>query len=490
MTRVLDWCVRASVHLLIACAFVPAAAAQTTVTLSQPDTHVVYATVRGGSFANINLDTILQTRASSNLEYLRRALLKFDTHNRIPAGASVTSAVLTVTVKSGSEDASRRIGVYQVRSSWAESEVTWKQRRTATYWGTAGGDLGTKIAEQVAGNAAGARVSFDVTPLVRQAVSGALGSSRYTRVALVDLDGSTSASWREYHTPDDPNTAVRPTLKVVYGGSTSTGTSSSSSPSPSTSTSTGGKLLRVLEYNVHHNGHGTDGVYSPNRVATWIAKINPDVAVLVEIEKYTSWSQNTDGVAVYKSLVESKTGVRWYAWDAQNYGDWTSNGLRTLILSKLPFISTFRKEYSVGRDRSVGGVTVSVNGRNINIFGTHFDPYSGSNRQVQARELVAYMSGFAEDRIVMGDFNEQAGNLTTITSKYYDAWVEAKRLGIAYSAPDNPNGYTRRSRIDYVFYSRGERWLTLKKVQVVDTRDANGYMPSDHRPLVAEFLVN
>jgi endonuclease/exonuclease/phosphatase family metal-dependent hydrolase len=247
--------------------------------------------------------------------------------------------------------------------------------------------------------------------------------------------------------------------------------------------------LRVLEYNVHHNGWGTDGIYDPDRVATWIARINPDVAVLVEIEKHTSWSQNTDGVAVYKSLLEAKTGQSWYAWDAQNYGDWTSNGLRTLILSKIPFLSTFRHEYSVGRDRSVGGVTIQVNGRSLNVFGTHFDPYDAGNRQVQARELVAYMSNFAEDRIVLGDFNEQAGNLTTVSSLYYDAWIEAKRLGLAYSAADNPSGYTRQSRIDYVFYSRGEQSLTLRKVEVVDTRDANGIMPSDHRPLVAEFLV-
>jgi endonuclease/exonuclease/phosphatase (EEP) superfamily protein YafD len=45
------------------------------------------------------------------------------------------------------------------------------------------------------------------------------------------------------------------------------------------------------------------------------------------------------------------------------------------------------------------------------------------------------------------------------------------------------------SRIDYVFYSRSEEHLTLKTVQVVDTRDANGVMPSDHRPVLVEFMV-
>jgi len=38
-----------------------------------------------------------------------------------------------------------------------------------------------------------------VTPLVKDAVAGRLGSSRYTRVALVDLEGSTSDSYREFY---------------------------------------------------------------------------------------------------------------------------------------------------------------------------------------------------------------------------------------------------------------------------------------------------
>ena len=76
-----------------------------------------------------------------------------------------------------------------------------------------------------------------------------------------------------------------------------------------------------------------------------------------------------------------------------------------------------------------------------------------------------------------------------MTAGYYDAWAEGKKAGIATAAPDNTAGNTRNSRIDYVFYSRAEQHLTLKKVQVVDTRDANGVMPSDHRPVLAEFLV-
>jgi endonuclease/exonuclease/phosphatase family metal-dependent hydrolase len=458
-----------------------AAFAQTTVTLQEPNSRAWSATVRGGTYASKNLRTILETRASSDPEYLRRALLKFDTQNTIPAGKSITSAILTVTVKDGSTDSSRRIGAYQVKTSWEDTEVTWKVRRTSTYWGSAGGDLGTKITEKTVGNTAGTKVSFDVTALVQEAVSGTLGSSRYTRLALVDLDASTSESWRAYYTSYDANSSVRPTLKVTYGSTTTTTTSTSSS----------GKVLRVLHYNISKNGWGTDGRYDPNRIANVVAKVNPDIISFNEVERWNSYSQGADGVALYKSLLEQKTGAHWYVWHAQAYGVWTDKGLINVVYSKIPFSSTYRHIYSAGKLKSVGGVTINYNGRNINFMTTHFDPYSASYRLTQARDLVSYMKGFAEDRIVCGDFNEQAGDppITTMTAAYYDAWAEAKKKGIAYSPSDNPDGNTRNSRIDYCFYSRGEQHLTLKKVQVVETRNSTGVMPSDHRPVMVEFLV-
>jgi hypothetical protein len=191
------------------------ASAQTTVTLNQPKTHVVSATIRGGTYANKNDQTILATRSSDNLEYERHALLKFDTQNPIPAGSAVTSAKLTVTVKTGSPDATRMIGAYQVTTSWGETEVTWKIRRAGQNWSQAGGDLGSRIAVANVSNVAGTRVTFDVTPLVKAAVSGALGSSRYTRIALIDDDASTSTSYRDYFTPADSNAAV--TARSTFG---------------------------------------------------------------------------------------------------------------------------------------------------------------------------------------------------------------------------------------------------------------------------------
>jgi endonuclease/exonuclease/phosphatase family metal-dependent hydrolase len=470
----------------MALAFIGAARpvqAQTTVTLRDPKTEVVFATVRAGNYADSNDGTALETKNPTDKNVLRRALLKFDTQNGVPAGAAVTSAKLTLTVKGGGSISSRRIAVYQTTQSWDENQVTWNDRRSSTAWYSAGSDLGTKLAEQSVSNAPGSKVTFDVTPLVAQAVSGALGSSRYTRVTLVDIDAVNEESRRIFYTPNDPTSSNRPTLTVTYGGS-------AAPPPPTPTSTTGGSTLKVLEYNVHHGGYGTDGKYDVNRIINVITKINPDIISLCEMEKNDSWV-NTDGVALYKSLLQSKTGVTWYSWDIQDYGDWSSNGIRNAILSKYPFQATYRHEFSVGKDRTVGGVTINVNGRTVNFMSTHFDPDNGSYRATQAKELATYASGFAENKILLGDFNDQPTStpMLTLIAKYFDGWAEAKKAGTAYSPPDNPNGYTRNSRIDYVLYSRSEANLTLNSVQVVETRDSNGVMPSDHRPLVATFTV-
>ena len=70
-------------------------------------------------------------------------------------------------------------------------------------------------------------------------------------------------------------------------GTSCTGTTPTTPPPPpvqSVSTST----LKVLQYNTHHGGWGSDGVYSPDRIATWIVKSDADIVSLNEIESATA----------------------------------------------------------------------------------------------------------------------------------------------------------------------------------------------------------
>ena len=80
--------------------------------------------------------------------------------------------------------------VFPVTMSFVQDEATWNRNRAGQAWISAGGDLGPAAVVQNVPNVAGAKVSFDVTALVRTAVSGAT-SSRYTRIALADLGAST-----------------------------------------------------------------------------------------------------------------------------------------------------------------------------------------------------------------------------------------------------------------------------------------------------------
>ena len=198
------------------------AGAQTTRTLPA----VTWGTVRAGTSADAFQGDLLATRASSNPDYLRRAMLKFDTDTTIPRGTPIASATLTVTIAYANAGTARHIAAYQVVDSYGDQDFSWNDRRISQgqRWNSPGGDLGSLLDTQLVGSVVGASVTYDVTALVRGVVDGQYGSSRYTRVALIDQDGSSRDSYREFATPTDASAAARPSLTVTYAGSGSGGT--------------------------------------------------------------------------------------------------------------------------------------------------------------------------------------------------------------------------------------------------------------------------
>ena len=474
-------CARALVAMAASAASVSAAAAQTTVIFNDSKPAVVYATLRAGTYADKNLPTVLTTRAADTASNHRRALLKFDTHNRIPPGSSVTSALLTVTVKSGSAaDPTRTIGAYQVTRSWAETETTWNRRRTTSAWMSGGGDLGSLLAKNVVSNVPGTKVTFDITPLVKAAVAGNLGSSRYTRVALVDLDPANVDSTRNFYTPDEANSALRPTLRVVYGKiTTSTGSSSTSTGGSSTT-------LRVLQWNSQHGGVGTDGDLDPARFIKKAASFKPDIMSINEVERYDSYA-NYDAPVMLAALMKQYTGQTWYYRFTTNSG--AANGRGNMILSRFPFDASEVRLLS--HNGAALDVVVHVNGRSINFTSTHLYYDSTSWRLDQIGNLLAFEKGLAESRIIAGDFNAQPGTTESATMRgtYVDSWAQAQSDGTAIAYADNSTGKTRNSRIDYIYYSKGATALKLVSSQVFDVRDDDGVQPSDHRPVLSIFSI-
>jgi endonuclease/exonuclease/phosphatase family metal-dependent hydrolase len=476
---------RVSTALILSSAFSVPAFAQTTVKLTDSNDTVV----RGGTYANTNLskDPYLATRASDTAEYDRRSLLKFDTQNTIPEDSHVSSAKLTLTVAGGNSQ-TRTISAYRISQSYEEGEATWKVRKSGYAWSDAGGDFAERWASASVTNSVGSHVTFDVTAMVQAAVNGQFGSSRYTRIALVDSGSSSGDSYKLYYSGESSDSSIRPVLTVTYGSGTTTTTTSTSSTSS-------GVKLRVLQWNIHH-GVGTDGKYDIDRQASWIAKFNPDVVMLNEVEKYTSWG-NEDQPARFKSLLQSKTGKTWYAHFAQEYGDWSSPGKGHLILSKYSFASTSHATTTASSGLNGAGAMsearIVVNGRTVNLILGHLDPSSSTMRLTQAKQVINWAASFAQNRIITGDMNAwpDQSSIAEFNKTYKDSWSVATSKGTAYQYSGlSPDGATKKGRIDYIFYSDGAGNLSTVSSQVYDTRNSSGYMASDHRPVMTTFSVN
>ncbi|HEX2270298.1 MAG TPA: endonuclease/exonuclease/phosphatase family protein, partial [Pyrinomonadaceae bacterium] len=174
-------------------------------------------------------------------------------------------------------------------------------------------------------------------------------------------------------------------------GSGTPGPTPTPTPTPTPPPSSGSGSLRVLSWNVAF-GRGTDNVFNWDRTATYIANMNPDLAGLCEMP--------SENINTLVTLLTQKTGRTWFWHFIAKYNG-TSEG--NLILSKYSFSATGGRYLSV--QRSVAQATVNVAGRNINFFATHLDDASSSTRYLQAGELLAYTAGFAESKIVVGDFN-------------------------------------------------------------------------------------
>jgi endonuclease/exonuclease/phosphatase family metal-dependent hydrolase len=421
-------------------------------------------TLQGGIYENTNFGGgDLVTRASADPTWERHALLKFDTHNTIPAGTTITSATLTVTVKGGNSE-TRTVTASCVPESFWEHQTTWMRRSDTLHWSQPGGTVAHDHATGSVTGAGGSKVTFDVTLLVQEALAA---TSRYTRVMLADRGADSKGSLRSYYSNEADSTSLRPTLVVTYGSTTTI-----PAPITTTPTSTSGSTLKVLHWNIASTSNVT-------AVADFLAGFSPDVVSLNEVYKYSS-DNRPQKIA---DLLSVRTGLTWYYHWAQKGG--ASSGEGEVVLSRYPIEDV--ESHLLSYNRSAALIRVTVNGRPVHVVSTHLDHQYSSRRLTQVKELKAWLTSFAEQRIVAGDFNWYPGTteINEMAKDYSDAWKVAKSEGTATSTADNPDGNTRNTRIDYVFYSKGASGLKL-----LSARTTERISISDHRAVLAVFQVN
>jgi endonuclease/exonuclease/phosphatase family metal-dependent hydrolase len=257
-------------------------------------------------------------------------------------------------------------------------------------------------------------------------------------------------------------------------------------PSPPPAPTTAGTRIRVLHWNLHH-GNDPNNKWAFPRQMQVIYNAKPDVISLNEVEKFNSSYGNIDQAAEIAKYMTSKTGKTWYQYMVVASG--ATRGIGNAIVSRFPLSGA--NVCQLSDSRNAVHSTLTINGRTVNLWSTHLAVESGSYRVAEVRALLPCMSGFSEQRLVSGDFN--AGTYTSeiemMTSSYIDAWAQAKSLGVTTNYSGNCDGCTRGSRIDYVFLSRSASYLSLKAAEIIDTRDANGVMASDHKPLIVTLDV-
>jgi endonuclease/exonuclease/phosphatase family metal-dependent hydrolase len=229
--------------------------------------------------------------------------------------------------------------------------------------------------------------------------------------------------------------------------------------------------LRVLTWNTRHGGTRADGVYDPDNTANWIVKMSPDIASLNEFDNATQANKIV-------SLLEAKTGVAWNS----HY----DNG--NLIVSRLDVLGTDICLVNAAANRRASFMSVMANGRTISLYAAHLT-VTNSERKNEVIALQACAANKAQNRILAGDFNMQAGTDAYVQAMigHTDAWKVAKALGAAVNYPGNCDGCTRNSRIDYVFTSAGATGIALKSAEIVDTRNTAGVMASDHKPMLVVY---
>ena len=265
-------------------------------------------------------------------------------------------------------------------------------------------------------------------------------------------DGTTSTATLPSHTY---NAAGNYTAKVTV--TDSDGSTASSSAVVAVAGTTSERKLRVVQANISYGGHGTDNIINLNRTTDWLVKMNPDVASLVEaIGGYNDPTLIT-------GLMKQKTGLTWYSYYVPKYPGCPEG---VMVLSKWPIVSSAPLYMSY--QMPVAEATINVNGKLVSFFSTHFQwPESASGeRQVEAKQLLAFASKFPEPRIIAGDLNAQVytPEVEIILQQYYGGWDEAISKGVASSYPDNPPSSTPRSRkshIDHIFYARCDRGFSV-----------------------------
>jgi hypothetical protein len=147
---------------------------------------------------------------------IRHTLLQFALE-RIPSGSNVTSATLEL-YSNTSSWGSTTLNVYRITSSWEEGEeiaksgpgANWFKSDTSIDWSTPGGDYDPQSIASATTPGGPGWVSWDITSLVKDWVSGQIPNHGLLLAPTVNYQGA------EFDSSDYVDPATHPRLSITY----------------------------------------------------------------------------------------------------------------------------------------------------------------------------------------------------------------------------------------------------------------------------------
>ncbi len=227
-----------------------------------------------------------------------------------------------------------------------------------------------------------------------------------------------------------------------------------------------GQCVRVVSYNIH-SCTGTDGVFSPRRIAEILATLDADLIALQEVE-----DRDYDGTTVSEFLADSLglviAGRTTHRRADFNYGN--------LLLSREPPLQTTCHDLAFSRREPRGAIEADfeIGDRALRLIATHFG-LSMRERRAQLQTILPCLENSDADLTVLcADFNE---------------WLPFshihRRLRQLLGAAPAVRTFPSRPAVlalDRVYASPIAALINIEALSTVDARRA-----SDHLPVIADF---
>jgi len=245
------------------------------------------------------------------------------------------------------------------------------------------------------------------------------------------------------------------------------------------------KTLTLMSYNVHGCA-GMDGSISTERIARVIARYNPDIIALQELDVGRSRSGRIDQAEMIARKLEMKHHFHpAFRWKNEQYGNAILSRYPMALIKSGP-LPGLTEQGQRFEPRGALWVSVEFEGKKIQVFNTHLSLWA-RERMLQVDALLSEEWMQHPDckgpSILCGDFNSlpRSEVYQKICRKLYDS-----QTVLAGHRPRSTwFGHYPVSRIDYVFVNEGFHVHSITVPRTDLEKNA-----SDHLPLITELDFN